>query len=64
MLEYNPNGGLTLAAAIMEDMKETDPDRHRRVSEKWHSILKDVPPNSGEGPSIQEFILGIVNDYK
>ena len=60
--EYIP--GIKLAAAIMEDMKETDPDRHKRVSEKWQKVLNDIPPNSGRGPSLRAFILGIVNDCK
>ena len=64
MIDYNPREGLTLAAAIMKDMKETDPDKHRRVSEKWQVILNDIVPNSCEGPPIRDFILGIVNDCK
>jgi len=64
LYDYNPREGLTLAAAIMKDMKETDPDKHRRVSEKWQEILNDIPPDSGDAPLVQDFILGIVNDCK
>ena len=64
MFDYNPREGLTLAAAIMRDMKETDPDKHRRVSEKWQVILNDIPPDSALGPTVRDFILDIVNDCK
>jgi hypothetical protein len=63
MIMLNYLDDLKLTAAYMLELKESDPERHKRISDYYFNILKDIEPDSRMGPSIQEFILDIVNDY-
>jgi hypothetical protein len=60
----NNRENLTLAASIMADLKDIDPESHKRVSERWYALLKDIKPNSAEGPTIRSFVMDIVGNYK
>ncbi len=53
---------LRLTAAFMEELKESDPERHKRICVHWSGVLAGIKPNSRMGPPLSEFILDIVND--
>jgi len=64
MTEQNVVENLTLAKALMNDLKENNPEAHKRVSLKWSGIISDIVPDSKTGPSINEFITDLFADYK
>jgi len=64
MSKQNIMENLTLAKALMLDLKESNPAAHKRVSLKWDGIISDIAPDSKTAPSINEFITGLFTDYK
>jgi hypothetical protein len=64
-VDYTPlnTQDLILCKALMDEMRESRPEQHKRVSVHWHNILKDIEPGSRRGPPINEFILSIVDSY-
>ena len=64
MLKQNVMENLTLAKALMRDLKESNPAAHKRVSLKWDGIISAIVPDSKTGPSINEFITELFADYK
>ena len=64
MREQNTVENLTLAKALMNDLKESNPEAHKRVSLKWDGIISGIVPDSKTGPSINEFITELFADYK
>lgn len=55
---------LTLAKALMLDLKKENPEAHKRVSLKWYGIINGIKPDSKEGPSIRDFLIELFADYK
>lgn len=62
--KFDVKDKLTLAEALMGDLRETNPNAHKRVSEKWDAIISNIVPDSQTAPTINEFIANLFADYK
>ena len=52
---------LILMGALLEAIKDDNPELHEKVTKKHREIMGSIKPNSGEGPTIYEFISQILD---
>jgi len=50
---------LRLVKSYMEEMKESDPDRYKRIVDKYNVEFKDMKPNDRTGPPVIDFLKDI-----
>ncbi len=50
---------LRVIKPYMEELKESDPARYKRIVDKYNVIFKDLEPNSGRGPAMLPFLKDI-----